>query len=71
MTKFTFLCIAAAGIFTLSNCTEVERDHDHDRGRHHDRNYPASTTTTTTEETTLRRPMSNTVETQTTRTFQQ
>lgn len=43
------------GVFLLSNCTTVVR--------------PPATQTTTTEETTISRPYSSTVETQTTRRY--
>ncbi len=55
--KTTIISILSlGGILLLSNCTTVE--------------HPAPTTqTTTTEETTVSRPFSSTVETQTTRRY--
>ena len=69
-TRMKTLILSFAGlalILSLSNC-EHGRGHDrYNRDRHdHDR----GTTTTTTEETTLSRP-SATVETRTTRSYQQ
>lgn len=50
--------LSLGGILLLSNCTTVEQ-----------RDPPTRTTSTTTEETTVSRPMSSTVETQTTRRY--
>lgn len=57
-------CLAFAGALTLSNCESVDHDEDDDHDHLH-----GTTTTTTTEETTLRSPLSTTVETQTTRSY--
>ncbi|MEY4483734.1 MAG: hypothetical protein RL693_1186 [Verrucomicrobiota bacterium] len=57
-------CFAFVGVLTLSNCGSVDHDdHDRDHRRHR------GTTTTTTEETTIRSPLSTTVETQTVRSY--
>lgn len=60
MKKLVLSLLSLAGILSLTNCeTTVESDHNHHRG----------TTTTTTEETTIRSPLSTTVETQTMRSY--
>ena len=50
--------LSLAGLLLLSNCTTVEQ-----------REPVTHTSSTTTEETTVRRPVYNTVETQTTRSY--
>lgn len=65
MKTILFSCLAAIGVLALSNCVSVDHDH-HDRDHRH---HHGTTTTTVTEETTLRSPLSTTVETQTRRSY--
>lgn len=62
MKKLILSLLSVVGMLALSNCETVDDDdHDHD--------HRGATTITTTEETTLRSPLSTTVETQTTRSY--
>ncbi len=65
MKKTLLTCLGTLAVLALANCESVDHDHDDDDDRHH----RGSTTTTTTEETTLRSPLSTTVETQTVRSY--